>query len=47
MNVQSSLIHEPIPYKFKPNCNSTDATKNIYCTKGKGAVDHSTVNKSK
>ena len=32
-------------YQFKLDHNATEATKNIFCVKVKGAVDYSTVNK--
>ena len=42
MNVQGSLIQDIMLYKFKLEYNAKEATKNITCTKGEGAVDHST-----
>ena len=43
MNVQCSLILEHILYEFKLGHNIKEASKNIYCIKGKRAVDHSTI----
>ena len=43
MNIQLSLIWEIILYKFKLGYNTQKTTKNIFCAKGEGAVDCSTV----
>ena len=43
MNVQYRLIWKLIHYQFELGHNTTQPTKNIYCMKGEGAVDHSTV----
>ena len=43
INIQCNLIQELMLYKFKLVHNATEATKNICCAKGKGAVDHSSV----
>ena len=43
LNVQHTLIHELMPYKFKLCHNAAEATKNISCAKSECEVDHSTV----
>ena len=43
--MQHSLIQELILYKFKLGYEAIKATKNIYCVKDKGTVNHSTVTK--
>ena len=42
MKMQCSLIWEIMFYKCELGQNATEATKNIYCMKGEGTVDHST-----
>ncbi|CAI9734926.1 Hypothetical predicted protein [Octopus vulgaris] len=46
MNMQSRLIWELMLHEFKLGHNAMEAIKNICCTKGEGAVDHSTVTRS-
>ena len=29
--------------EFKLGCNAVEATKNIYCVKGEGTINHSTI----
>ena len=43
INVQRCLIWELMPYEFELVHNTVEATKNICCAKGEGAVDHRTV----
>ena len=43
MNVQCSLIWEPMLYKFKVGHDVMEATHNICCVKGQDAFDRSTV----
>ena len=43
MNVQHSLIHELILYKFKLGYNSAEVTKNICWVKGESAVENGIV----
>ena len=43
MNEQYNLIWELLLYQLKLEHNNTEATKNIYCAKGEGTVDHNTV----
>ena len=43
MNMQYNLIWELMLYEIELGHNMTEATKNIYCMKGEGAIDHSTV----
>ena len=45
MSVQHSQNHEFILYKFELGHNIMEATKNICCMKGEGAIDHRTVTK--
>ena len=42
VNVQYSPIQELMLYEFKLCHNAVEATKNICCMEGEGAVDHST-----
>ena len=42
-NVQHSLLWELISYKFEIGDNVMETTKNVYCLKGDGVVDHSSV----
>ena len=44
MNVQHSLIQQPMLYEFKLGRNTTEATKNICCARDDGAVDPGTIN---
>ena len=43
MNVQHSLIQELMVYEFEMDHNTAEATKNICCAKGEGAIDHDSV----
>ena len=43
MNVKCSLMHKFMLYEFELGHNTAEPTKNIYCVKGDGTVDHSTV----
>ena len=41
INMLCCLIQELMIYEFELGHNATEATKNICCAKGDGAVDHS------
>ena len=41
MNIRSNLIWEFMIYKYEPGYYTMEVSKNIYCTKGEGAVDNS------
>ena len=43
MNVQHILIWKLMLYEFERGYNVAEATKNVCCAKGEGAIDHSTV----
>ena len=43
INMQHGLIRELMLHKFEQSHNTAEATENIYCAKGQGAVDHTTV----
>ena len=43
MNMQYNLIWELILYEFEMGHDAVESTKNIFCVKSEGAVDHSTV----
>ena len=45
MNVQYSIILEPMLYKFKLGHNAVEATKNICCLKDDGSLDHCKVSR--
>ena len=45
MNVQYSLIHELMVYKFILGYDATAVTKNISCTKVKSYLDHNILTK--
>ena len=43
MNIEGNLIRKLMPYDFELSHNAAKATKNIFCVKSEGAIDHSTV----
>ena len=43
MNVQRSILQEPMLYEFELSHNISEPTKNIRCAKGEDAVDYCTV----
>ena len=43
MNVQRNQIQKLILYELELGNNAAEETKNIFCAKGEGAVDHNTV----
>ena len=45
INVQCNLIQELLLYKFELHHNAVEVTKNIYCAKAEGTVNHTKVTK--
>ena len=43
--MHDDLIQELMLYKFKLGHNAMETIKNVCCAKGKGVINHSTVNR--